>query len=38
MLEFARAHAVDPARSVLIGSRTAHRTLATTLGARFVPV
>jgi hypothetical protein len=35
-LAFARAHSVDPARSTLIGTSTAHRTLATTLGARYV--
>ena len=35
-LEFARAHEVDPARSILIGAGPAHRTLATTLGARYV--
>jgi hypothetical protein len=35
-LAFARAHGVDPARSFLLGSSTAHRTLATTLGAHFV--
>jgi hypothetical protein len=37
-LEFARAHGVDPARSVLVGTGPAHKTLATTLGARYVPV
>jgi aryl-alcohol dehydrogenase-like predicted oxidoreductase/predicted kinase len=37
-LAFARAHDVDPARSLLVGTSPAHRTLATTLGARFVPV
>jgi aryl-alcohol dehydrogenase-like predicted oxidoreductase len=37
-LAFARANNVDPARSVLIGTGPAHRTLATTLGARFVLV
>ena len=37
-LAFARAHGVDPARAVLIGTSSAHRTLATTLGARFVGV
>ena len=36
VLAFARAHGVDPARSTLIGSRPAHRTLAATLGARYV--
>jgi hypothetical protein len=37
-LAFARAHGVDPARSLLIGVGPAHRTLATTLGSRYVPV
>ncbi|HUQ22302.1 MAG TPA: aldo/keto reductase [Gaiellaceae bacterium] len=37
-LAFARAHGIDPARSTLIGSAPAHHTLATTLGARYVPV
>jgi aryl-alcohol dehydrogenase-like predicted oxidoreductase/predicted kinase len=37
-LAFARAHGVDPARSLLIGTGPAHRTLAATLGARYVPV
>ena len=37
-LAFARAHNVDPARSVLVGTGSAHRTLATTLGARYVAV
>jgi aryl-alcohol dehydrogenase-like predicted oxidoreductase len=35
-LAFARAHGVDPARSILVGASPAHRTLATTLGARYV--
>jgi aryl-alcohol dehydrogenase-like predicted oxidoreductase len=35
-LAFAKARDVDPSRSILIGTSTAHRTLATTLGARFV--
>jgi aryl-alcohol dehydrogenase-like predicted oxidoreductase len=35
-LAFARRHGVDPARSTLVGSTPAHRTLATTLGARYV--
>jgi len=35
-LAFAHAHAVDPARSFLIGRSTAHRTLAATLGCRYV--
>jgi aryl-alcohol dehydrogenase-like predicted oxidoreductase len=37
-LAFARAHGVDPSRSILVGASPAHRTLATTLGARYVPV
>jgi hypothetical protein len=37
-LAFARAHGVDPSRSILVGTGPAHRTLATTLGARYVPV
>jgi predicted kinase len=37
-LAFSRANAVDPARSILIGCSPAHRTLATTLGARYIPV
>ena len=37
-LAFARAHGVEPSRSMLIGTGPAHRTLATTLGARYVPV
>jgi aryl-alcohol dehydrogenase-like predicted oxidoreductase len=35
-LAFARAHGVDPASSILVGAGAAHRTLATTLGARYV--
>jgi aryl-alcohol dehydrogenase-like predicted oxidoreductase/predicted kinase len=35
-LAFAHAHGVDPARSILIGTSAAHRTLATTLGARYL--
>ena len=38
LLAFAREHQVDPARSTLIGTSSAHRTLATTLGARYVQV
>ena len=34
-LAFARTHGVDPARSTLVGSSPAHRSLATTLGARY---
>jgi aryl-alcohol dehydrogenase-like predicted oxidoreductase/predicted kinase len=37
-LAFARAHGVDPSRSLLIGTGAAHRTLATALGARYVAV
>jgi aryl-alcohol dehydrogenase-like predicted oxidoreductase/predicted kinase len=37
-LAFARAHDVEPSRSVLIGCGPAHRTLAVTLGARYVAV
>jgi aryl-alcohol dehydrogenase-like predicted oxidoreductase len=36
-LAFSRAHDVDPSRSILVGTGPAHRTLATTLGARYVP-
>jgi aryl-alcohol dehydrogenase-like predicted oxidoreductase len=38
ILAFAREHGVDPGRSVLVGTSAAHRTLATTLGARYVSV
>ena len=37
-LAFARAQAIDPGRSILVGCSPAHRTLATTLGARYIPV
>ena len=37
-LAFARAHGVDPSRSILVGAGPAHRTLATALGAHYVPV
>jgi len=37
-LAFARAHRVDPSRSILIGTGAAHRTLAAALGARYVNV
>jgi aryl-alcohol dehydrogenase-like predicted oxidoreductase len=37
-LVFAHAHSIDPARSILVGCSPAHRTLATTLGARYIPV
>ena len=36
LLAFSRAHNVDPSRSVLLGAGPAHRTLATTLGARYL--
>jgi histidinol phosphatase-like enzyme len=35
-LEFARRHNIDPAISVLVGCRPAHRTLAQTLGATYL--
>jgi aryl-alcohol dehydrogenase-like predicted oxidoreductase len=38
ILAFSRPARVDPARSTLVGSSTAHRTLATTLHARFLGV
>jgi hypothetical protein len=37
-LAFARANSVDPARSILIGTGSAHRTLARTLGAAYISV
>ena len=37
-LAFSRAHGIDVNRAVLIGVSSAHRTLATTLGARYVPI
>ena len=37
-LAFARRHGVDPARSLVVGTGPAHRTLATTLGARCVTI
>jgi aryl-alcohol dehydrogenase-like predicted oxidoreductase/predicted kinase len=36
-LAFARTHGIDPSRSLLVGTGPAHRTLATTLGARYIP-
>jgi aryl-alcohol dehydrogenase-like predicted oxidoreductase len=36
LLEFARRRGVDPAISVLVGCRPAHRTLAATLGAEYL--
>ena len=38
VLEFARRHWVDPARSVVVGTSPAHRTLANALGARYMDV
>jgi hypothetical protein len=38
LLAFARAHEVDPSRSVLVGTAAAHKTLVTTLGAEYVAV
>jgi aryl-alcohol dehydrogenase-like predicted oxidoreductase len=38
LLEFARAHHINPGRSTLVGCSAAHRTLASTLGARYIPV
>jgi aryl-alcohol dehydrogenase-like predicted oxidoreductase/adenylate kinase family enzyme len=37
-LAFAARHGVDPAHSILIGCSPAHRTLAATLGARYIAV
>jgi aryl-alcohol dehydrogenase-like predicted oxidoreductase/predicted kinase len=37
-LAFARIHGIDPARSLLVGTSPAHRTLAATLGARYVTI
>jgi aryl-alcohol dehydrogenase-like predicted oxidoreductase len=37
-LAFARAHGVDPMRSTLVGTGPAHRTLAATLGYRYIAV
>lgn len=37
-LVFARAHGVDPSRSILVGVGPAHRTLAITLGAEYFSV
>jgi aryl-alcohol dehydrogenase-like predicted oxidoreductase len=38
LLAFARAYGVDPSRSILVGVGPAHRTLAATVGARYVAV
>jgi diketogulonate reductase-like aldo/keto reductase/predicted kinase len=37
-LAFARAHGLDPSRSIVLGTAPAHRALATSLGARYLPV
>jgi len=37
-LAFAHKHGIDLSRSILVGASPAHRTLAATLGARYVPV
>jgi aryl-alcohol dehydrogenase-like predicted oxidoreductase/predicted kinase len=37
-LAFAREHDVELSRSTVVGSRPAHRTLAATLGARYIAV
>jgi aryl-alcohol dehydrogenase-like predicted oxidoreductase len=37
-LAFARAHGIELSQSFLIGTGPAHRTLAKTLGARYIPV
>jgi predicted kinase len=36
VLAFTHAHGVDPARSVVVGTSSAHRTLATALGACYL--
>jgi len=38
LLAFARAHDIEPARSIVVGAGAAHRALATTLGAAYVTV
>ena len=38
LLAFARARGVDPSQSTLVGTGPAHRTLATTLNARYIEV
>jgi hypothetical protein len=37
-LAFARRHGVDPLRSTIVGVSPTHRTLASTLGARYIAV
>jgi aryl-alcohol dehydrogenase-like predicted oxidoreductase len=36
LLAFARAQSIDPSRSLLVGTSPTHRTLAATLGARYL--
>lgn len=38
LLDFARRHRVDPARSTVVGTSAAHRALAAALGARYLGV
>ena len=38
LLAFAHAHGLDPAASTLVGQSRTHRTLAQTIGARFVEI
>jgi aryl-alcohol dehydrogenase-like predicted oxidoreductase len=38
LLAFARVHSIDPSRSLVLGTTPAHRRLAMTLGAEYVPV
>jgi hypothetical protein len=38
LLTFAKRHGVDPSRSTLVGTASAHRTLAAALGARYAAV
>jgi aryl-alcohol dehydrogenase-like predicted oxidoreductase len=38
LLAFARRRGIAPARSLLVGTSAAHKTLATTLGARYVSI
>jgi aryl-alcohol dehydrogenase-like predicted oxidoreductase len=38
LLAYARKNDLEPSRSLLVGAGPAHRTLAATLGARYVPV
>jgi hypothetical protein len=38
VLAFARVHSVDPSRSLVLGTTPAHRRLAMTIGAEYVPV